>query len=71
MQVLPVADSCRFAFKVLKDVVTGNKRAIALCQGFMGNTVLFDFHILLAGGKTANIKKSSGTGIIYFYIFPT
>lgn len=36
---------------MLKDVVIGKKMAIALCQGFMGNTALFDIHILLAGAR--------------------
>lgn len=54
---------------MLKNVVIGNKGAIALSQGFMDSTVLFDFCILLACGKTANIKKSSGTSITYFSIY--
>lgn len=63
------ADSCSFAFKVLEDAVKGEKRAIALYQGFMDNIALFDSPILPAVGKTASIKKPSGMSITHFSIY--
>jgi len=64
-----VADFCSFAFKMLEDVVKDKKIAIALRKGFMDNTVLLKSHILLAGGKTASIKKPSGMSITNFSIY--
>lgn len=61
--------TCSFALKMLEDVVKGKKRAIALYQGFMDNTVVFDTHILLAGGKRASINKPSGMSITLFSIY--